>query len=103
MASIKGDRLQLRIDAATKRRLEQAAAEAHLSATAFVLQAANRAADDALTERHVIHLSPNSASAFTEALNRPAQVSERLTKTLQRQKKFSGSTKMQFQRPTLCE
>ena len=35
------------------------------------LQAANRAADDVLAERQTIHLSPDAAAAFTEALSRP--------------------------------
>ncbi|GAB7142679.1 DUF1778 domain-containing protein [Mycobacterium riyadhense] len=86
---MKDDRLQLRVDAATKRRLEEAASEAHLGVTAFVLQAANRAADDALAERQSIHLSPEAATAFAEALNRPAQVNERLAAALQRPAKFS--------------
>ncbi len=81
--------MKLRVDAAAKRRLEEAASEAHLSVTAFVLQAANRAADDVLAERRAIRLSPDAAAAFTEALNRPAQVNERLAKALQRPTKFS--------------
>ena len=89
MTSMKDDRLQLRVDATAKRRLEEAASEAHLSVTAFVLQAANRAADDVLAERQTIHLSPNAAAAFAEALNRPAQVNERLAKALQRPTKFT--------------
>jgi uncharacterized protein (DUF1778 family) len=88
MTSMKDDRLQLRVDAAAKRRLEEAASEAHLSITAFVLQAANRAADDILAERRTVHLSPDAAAAFTDALNRPAQVNERLAKALQRPSKF---------------
>ncbi len=89
MTPMKGDRLQLRVDAAAKRRLEEAATGAHLSVTAFVLQAASRAADDVLAERQTIHLSPDAAAAFTEALNRPAQVNERLAKALQRPTKFT--------------
>lgn len=85
---MKDDRLQLRIDAAAKRRLEKAASEAHLSVTAFILQAANRAADDVLAERQTIRLSP-AAAAFSEAFNGPAQVNERLAKALQRPAKFS--------------
>lgn len=77
------------VDAASKRRLDEAAGEAHISVTAFVLQAANRAADEVLAQRHTIHLSPTAASAFTEALNRPARVNERLTKALQRPAKFN--------------
>ncbi len=77
------------VDAASKRRLDEAAGEAHISVTAFVLQAANRAADEVLAQRHTIRLSPTPASAFTEALNRPARVNERLTKALQRPAKFN--------------
>ena len=54
-----------------------------------MLQAANRAADDLLAERQAIHLSPNAAAAFAEALNRPAQVNERLAAALGRPQKFS--------------
>lgn len=89
MTSIKGDRLQLRVDAAAKRRLEEAASEAHLSVTAFVLQAANSAADDVLAERHTIRLPPDAASAFTEAFDHPARVNERLATALQRPAKFT--------------
>jgi uncharacterized protein (DUF1778 family) len=89
MTSMKDDRLQLRVDAVTKRRLEEAAAEAHLTVTAFVLQAANRAADDVLAERRTIHLSPDAATAFAEALSRPAEVKQRLATALQRTAKFS--------------
>jgi uncharacterized protein (DUF1778 family) len=86
---MKDDRLQLRVDAVSKRRLEKAASEAHLTVSAFVLQAANRAADNVLAERQAIHLSPDAAAAFTEALNRPAQVSERLAIALRRPAKFT--------------
>ena len=86
---MKDGRLQLRVDAALKRRLEEAAGEAHLSVSAFVLQAARQAADDVLAERQTIHLSPDAAAAFAEALNRPAQVNERLAAALERPAKFT--------------
>jgi uncharacterized protein (DUF1778 family) len=89
MTSMKDDRLQLRVDATSKRRLEEAASEAHLTVSAFVLQAASRAADNLLAERQTIHLSPDSAATFTEALNRPAQVNERLAAALKRPAKFT--------------
>lgn len=89
MASIKDARLQLRVDAASKRRLEEAANESHLSVSAFVLQAASQAADDLLAERQNIRLSPNAAAAFREALTRPAQVNDRLSAALERPQKFS--------------
>ena len=89
MTSMKGDRLQLRVDATSKRRLEEAAAEAHLSVSAFVLQAASQAANNVLAERQAIHLSPGAAAVFTEALNHPARVNERLAATLKRSAKFT--------------
>ena len=57
--------------------------------SAFVLQAASQAADDLLAERQTIHLSPDAAAAFVEALDRPARVSERLAAALERPAKFT--------------
>lgn len=74
MTSMKGDRLQLRVDAAAKRRLEEAASEAHLSVTAFVLQAAYRAADDLLPERQTIHL-PRRCGRFYRS-SRPSRAGQ---------------------------
>jgi hypothetical protein len=42
-----------------------------------------------LAERSSIRLSADAASAFTEALERPAQVNGRLAKALRRKRKFS--------------
>jgi uncharacterized protein (DUF1778 family) len=89
MTTMKDGRLQLRVDAVSKQRLEDAASEAHLSVSAFVLQAARRAADDLLADRQGIRLSPNAAAVFSEALNRPAQVNERLRAALERPASFT--------------
>jgi uncharacterized protein (DUF1778 family) len=86
---MKDDRLQLRVDASSKRRLEEAAAESHLSVSAFVLQAASQAADNILAERQTIQLPPDAAAMFTEALNHPARVNERLAAVLKRPAKFT--------------
>jgi Protein of unknown function (DUF1778) len=63
--------LQLRADAVAKRRLEEAASEAHFSVTAFVLQAANRAADDVPAERQTIRLSPTLRRPFPKRSTAP--------------------------------
>jgi uncharacterized protein (DUF1778 family) len=89
MTSMKDDRLQLRVDVTSKWRLEEAAAEPHLSVSAFVLQAASQGADNLLAERQSIHLSPDSAAVFTEALNDPARVNKRRAATLKRPAKFT--------------
>jgi uncharacterized protein (DUF1778 family) len=83
------DRLQVRIDAAAKRRLEDAAGEVHLSVSAFVLQAAQERAEQVLAERELVRLSPRAAEVFSEALSRPAEVNKQLLDTLQRPLKFS--------------
>ncbi|MEB3982410.1 DUF1778 domain-containing protein [Mycobacterium sp. 663a-19] len=86
--SVRDDRLQVRIDAAAKRRLEDAAAEMHLSVSAFVLQAAQTRAEQVLAERETIRLAPQAAAAFAAALSRPAHVNHTLTTALGRPQKF---------------
>lgn len=89
MASIKEERLQIRVDAAGKSLLERAAASSHLSVSAFVVQAAAARAEEILAERSSIRLSPEAAAAFSEALERPAAVNDRLATALRRERKFS--------------
>jgi uncharacterized protein (DUF1778 family) len=86
---MKDERLQLRVDETSKRRLADAASETHMSVSAFVLQHALRAADEVLAERPEIRLDSSAAAAFAEALSSPARVNERLAEVLQRPTKFS--------------
>jgi uncharacterized protein (DUF1778 family) len=89
MATVKDERLQIRVDQADKSLLEQAASASHLNVSAFVLQAAAARAQEILAERHTIPLSAPAASAFEEALQRPARVNERLTTALRRPHAFT--------------
>jgi uncharacterized protein (DUF1778 family) len=89
MATTKDDRLQIRVDPVDKALLERAAAAAHLNVSAFVLQAAAARAEEVLAERPGIRLSAHAATAFAEALARPAQVNERLSAALHRPRKFA--------------
>jgi uncharacterized protein (DUF1778 family) len=89
MTTIKDDRLQIRVDPTDKSLLERAAAAAHLNVSAFVLQAAAARAEEVLAERSSIRLSARAATAFTEALARPAQVNERLFAALHRPRRFA--------------
>ena len=75
---MKNDRLQLRIDPVAKQRLERAAEAAHLSVSAFVLQSAELHAEQVLADRPVITLDATAAAAFAIALQRPAEVNQRL-------------------------
>lgn len=89
MTAIKAERLQIRVDPTDKSLLERAAAAAHLNVSAFVLQAAAARAEEILAERQTIRLSARAATAFDEALNRPAQVNERLAEALHRPRNFT--------------
>lgn len=89
MASTKVERLQIRVDPAGKSLLERAAAAAHLSVSAFVVQAASARAEEVLAERSSIQLSSEAAAAFGEALERPGEVNDRLARALRRERTFS--------------
>ncbi|HLG71135.1 MAG TPA: DUF1778 domain-containing protein [Chloroflexota bacterium] len=88
MPIVKDERLQIRVEPAAKRRLEEAAEAAHLSVSAFVLQAAEQRADELLLERQLIRLSPAAAEAFEDALSRPPMFNEQLGRALLRPPEF---------------
>jgi uncharacterized protein (DUF1778 family) len=88
MASVKEQRLQIRVDPREKQLLERAAGATHQSLSAFVLQAAALHAEEILAERSVIALSPQAAQAFSEALAQPASVNQRLAAALDRPRDF---------------
>jgi len=89
MSTIKEQRLQIRVGPTDKALLERAAAASHLNVSAFVVQAAASKAEEILAERSSIRLSSEAAIAFGEALERPGQVNDRLTRALRRKRKFS--------------
>jgi uncharacterized protein (DUF1778 family) len=89
MATIKEERLQIRVGPADKALLERAAAASHLNVSAFVVQSAASKAEEILAERSSIRLSRDAAVAFTEALERPAEVNDRLANALRRKRTFS--------------
>jgi uncharacterized protein (DUF1778 family) len=88
MAATKEERLQIRVDPAEKRLLERAAEASHVSVSAFVLQSAAAHATDVLVERQLVELTSEAAAAFTEALEAPATVNDRLASALERPRKF---------------
>jgi uncharacterized protein (DUF1778 family) len=89
MATVKGERLQIRVEPGEKALLERAAAAAHLNVSAFVLQSAAFRAEELLAERQSIRLSPEAADAFSLALDRPASVNDRLANALRRPRRFA--------------
>jgi uncharacterized protein (DUF1778 family) len=89
MSTIKEERLQIRVDPADKALLERAAAASHLNVSSFVMQAAALRAEEVLAERSSIRLSADAATAFSEALERPAEVNQRLASAVASARKFS--------------
>ncbi|MEJ7765771.1 MAG: DUF1778 domain-containing protein [Acidimicrobiales bacterium] len=89
MPNVKDDRLQIRVDPDAKRLLEEAAAAAHVSVSAFVLQAAAEQAENVLADRRLIQTSTDAAATLAEALRRPARVNDRLAAALDRPRAFS--------------
>jgi uncharacterized protein (DUF1778 family) len=88
-ATAKAQRLQIRVDRNDKFLLERAAAAAHLNVSAFVLQAAAARAEEVLAERPSIVLNASAAKVFSQALEEPAQVNERLAQALHRTRSFT--------------
>lgn len=88
MSATKDDRLQIRVGPAEKRLLERAAAAAHVSVSAFVLQSAAAQATSVLAERPLIELGPEAAAALSDALEAPATVNQRLATALGRPRRF---------------
>lgn len=77
-STVKRDRMHLRLDAASKRKLERAAAYAQQSVTDFVLSQALEAANQVLKshEQHV--LSTADWDSFCKALDRPPKPNKAL-------------------------
>lgn len=76
------DTLNLRIPAAERNLIDRAAESAGKTRTDFILEAARRAAEETLLDRALMVVSPEAYSEFLKRLDRPAQPSERLKRTM---------------------
>jgi uncharacterized protein (DUF1778 family) len=74
--------LNLRIKAEERGLIDRAAKTLGKNRTDFVLDAARRAAEDALLDRTVLTVSPKAYAEFLARLDAPPQPNERLQKTL---------------------
>lgn len=72
-AATKAARLNIRTSEEEKRIVEQAAQVARVSASAFVMEAALRSAEEVLADQTVITVSPDGWDAFAAMLDRPAR------------------------------
>lgn len=89
MSVTKDERLQIRVGPEEKHLLERAAEALHLSVSAFVLRSSAAEAAAVLAERPLIELDAAIAAAFSEALDQPATVNQRLAAALGRRRKFT--------------
>ena len=74
--------MNLRIPPAERNLIDQAAQSTGKTRTDFILEAARRAAEDALLDRAVLSVSSEAYAEFVRRLDAPAQPNERLRRTM---------------------
>jgi len=75
--------LNLRVLPGLRELIDQGARASGKNRTDFILDAARRAAEEAVLERTVLMVSPEAYAAFLNRLEQPAQPNERLRRTMQ--------------------
>jgi uncharacterized protein (DUF1778 family) len=88
--TVKRDRMHLRIDAVTKRKLERAAAYEQTSVTDFVMINAVAAAERVIDAREKVTLSPADWDVFYDALINPPEPNRKLKAAARRYRERSG-------------
>lgn len=76
------DTLNLRIPAAERNLIDRAAEATGKTRTDFMLEAARRAAEEALLDRALMVVSPEAYGEFLKRLEHAAQPNERLRRTM---------------------
>ncbi len=89
-AEAKRDRMHLRLDAKTKRKLERAAAYEETSVTDFVLATAVAAAERVIDSHEKIALSAKDWEVFHDALIDPPEPNEKLREAARRYRERVG-------------
>jgi uncharacterized protein (DUF1778 family) len=77
------DTLNLRIRPEERGLIDRAATITGKTRTDFVLEAARRAAEEALLDRTVLMVSPQAYAAFLARLDEPPRPNDRLRRTMQ--------------------
>jgi uncharacterized protein (DUF1778 family) len=80
--SAKRDTLNIRIKPAERSLIDQAARSLGKTRTDFILDAARRAADEALIDRTVLNVDPEAYAQFLARLDAPPQANERLRRAM---------------------
>ena len=89
-ADVKRDRMHLRLDAKTKRKLERAAAYQATSVTDFVLTNAVAAAERVINAHEKITLSAKDWEVFYDALVNPPEPNKKLREAARRYRERVG-------------
>ena len=89
-ADVKRDRMHLRLDAKTKRKLERAAAYEETSVSDFVLTNAVAAAERVIDSHEKIALSARDWEVFYDALIDPPEPNEKLREAARRYRERIG-------------
>lgn len=82
VAASRTEKLELRLSAADKRTLQEAAIAAHRSVGEFVLESALARAEEILPDRQQFGLDPEQWQAFLTALDAPTRKTPKLDKLL---------------------
>jgi len=78
----KRDTLNIRIKPEERGLIDRAAQSLGKNRTDFILEAARRAAEEALLDRAVLNVSPEAYAEFVARLDAPAQPNERLRRAM---------------------
>ena len=82
-------RLNVRLNAQAKEKIEQAAVASHQTVADFVVSALLRASEDALARHHTIHLTNRDRDLFLAGLDRVARPNRALRKAATKFKRRS--------------
>jgi uncharacterized protein (DUF1778 family) len=88
VATIKQERMHIRLDALSKNKLERAAAYAHKTLSEFVLGQALQAAEEVIHEHETITLNQADWEVFLDALEHPPKPSAKLKQAFSEHKKL---------------
>lgn len=75
--------LNIRIPGETRALIDRAAQAGGKTRTDFILEAAKRAAEDALLDQTMLSVGADAYAAFVSRLDAPVQTNERLRRTMQ--------------------
>lgn len=89
-ADVKRDRMHLRLDAKTKRKLERAAAYEESTVSDFVLTNAVAAAERVIESHEKVTLSATDWDVFFDALINPPEPNEKLKQAARRYRERVG-------------